>query len=208
MFTGLIETTGKILNIQKTDSGKVFEISAKDLLPEIQVDDSVAVNGVCLTATSLLQESFLVTAVHLTLEKTNLHTLNVGDEVNLELALKFSDRLGGHLVQGHVGGIALLKTMTKKGDNYEIEFEIPQDQMKYIIKEGSIALDGISLTVADIHENKILVTVIPHTWSKTQLKNRKIGDKINFEVDLMAKYLENFLKIQRNGGQNEISFNS
>jgi riboflavin synthase len=202
MFTGLIESTGLIQEIKESSSGKEFVIYCPELAPQIKVDDSVAINGVCLTAVHVTSDSFLATAVHLTLEKTNLKYLKPQERVNLELALKFSDRLGGHLVQGHVGGVATLNAIEKRGDNYEIKLSLPSDQMKYIINEGSIALDGISLTVAHVKDNEILITIIPHTWTKTQLHTRKVGDQINFEVDMMAKYLENFYRYQLKAGQN------
>lgn len=201
MFTGLIKDIGKVVLIEENLEGKVFEIKTK-LASEIKVDDSVAVNGVCLTATAISENIFRMQAVHVTLAKTNLGDLNIDSDVNLELALKYSDRLGGHLVQGHVNAVAQVKEITHLGENYNITYEIPEDLMKFIIKEGSIALDGISLTVADIKNNCVMVTIIPHTFNETQVKNLKIGTKVNVEVDsqavMMAKYLdvlfENYMK--------------
>lgn len=200
MFTGLIKDCGTILRASRVAEGVEFEIATK-LAKDIAVDDSVAVNGVCLTAVSVAEKSFVVQAVNLTLEKTSLKTIIEGELVNLELALRYSDRLGGHLVQGHVNGVAELISMKNFGDNYELWFRVPAELKKYIIKEGSIALDGISLTIADIkfNENKseVMVTIIPHTWNHTQLNKKKIGDSVNVEVDMMAKYLENFVKFSK-----------
>jgi riboflavin synthase len=190
MFTGLIKDKGKVVLIET------------ELTPQIAIDDSVAVNGVCLTATKVSENKFRMQAVHVTLQKTNLEYLQLGSMVNLELALKYSDRLGGHLVQGHVNAVASVVEISNRGENFNVWYEIPQDLMKYIVNEGSIALDVISLTVADIKENLVMVTIIPHTWEQTQIHLLKIGTKVNIEVDsnavMMAKYLdslfENYLK--------------
>lgn len=200
MFTGLIKDLGKITRMTSIEEGMELEIETK-LIPEIAIDDSVAVNGVCLTATKLLPSGFCVQAVNLTLEKTSLRNLQVGSLVNLELAMRLSDRLGGHLVQGHVNGVATILKFKSFGENFEIWFQVPVTFKKYIIKEGSIALDGISLTVADVdfegNNSEIMVTVIPHTWNHTQLHTKKMGDIVNLEVDMMAKYLENFAKFSK-----------
>ncbi|MDD4973953.1 MAG: riboflavin synthase [Bacteriovorax sp.] len=204
MFTGLIKDKGKVVLIEDNLEGKIFEIET-ELTPHIAIDDSIAVNGVCLTATKVSDNKFRMQAVHVTLQKTNLGYLQLGSLVNLELALKYSERLGGHLVQGHVNAVGTVVEISNRGENFNIWCEIPQDLMKYIINEGSIAIDGISLTVADIKENWVMVTIIPHTWEQTQVHLLKIGTKVNIEVDsnavMMAKYLdslfENYLK-QRN----------
>jgi riboflavin synthase len=204
MFTGLIKDIGRVVLIEENLEGKIFEIETK-LTSQIEIDDSVAVNGVCLTATAVDQNRFRMQAVHITLEKTNLGDLLLGSMVNLELALRYSDRLGGHLVSGHVNGVATVTEITHRGENYNIWYEIPQDLMKFIVKEGSIALDGISLTVADIKDNQLMVTIIPHTWNETQISNVKVGSKVNIEVDsnaiMMAKYLdtlfENYIKAKK-----------
>ncbi len=201
MFTGLIKDQGRVVRVTDNLEGKTFEIETK-LTHDIKIDDSVAVNGVCLTATAVSEKTFTMQAVHVTLEKTNLGNLQNDSVVNLELALKYSDRLGGHLVLGHVNATAKVAEMSNTGENYNIWYEIPQDLMKYIVKEGSIALDGISLTVADVKENLVMVTIIPHTWNETQIHNLKIGTAVNVEVDSnavsMAKYLdvlfENYMK--------------
>lgn len=196
MFTGLIKDIGRVSLITKNEEGLVFEIET-NLASGIAIDDSVAVNGVCLTATAVDEKKFRMQAVHLTLEKTNLGSLCVGSRVNLELALKYSDRLGGHLVQGHVNAVAKVSEISHRGDNYHIWYEIPQDLLGYIVKEGSIALDGISLTVADLVESKLMVTIIPHTWNETQIQHLAVGSLVNIEVDsnavMIAKYVETHL---------------
>ncbi len=201
MFTGLIKDQGRILRIEENLEGKIFEIETK-LAHDIQIDDSVAVNGVCLTATAVSEKSFTMQAVHVTLEKTNLGFLQKHSIVNLELALKYSDRLGGHLVLGHVNGTAEVLSLENRGENYTIWYRIPDELKKFVIKEGSIALDGISLTVADIKDNEVMVTIIPHTWNETQIHFLRKGTLVNVEVDSqavhMAKYLdvlfENYIK--------------
>ncbi|MAZ48202.1 MAG: riboflavin synthase [Halobacteriovoraceae bacterium] len=196
MFTGLIKDIGKIERVIDNETGKVFVISTPKLISQIEVDDSIATNGVCLTATEIKDDTFQVQAVHVTLEKSNLGELNIGDKVNLELALRASDRLGGHLVQGHVNGKGELIEVLQRGDNWEMEFKIPSDLRKYFIDEGSIAIDGISLTIAKAKENSLVVSIIPHTYENTTLGVKKIGESVNIEVDMMAKYLENFAKFR------------
>src|SRR5210317_1760794 len=149
MFTGLVKELGKIVKITPNNEGKEFTIASKSLINEIGIDDSVAVNGCCQTVVAYDQETFTVQAVHVTLEKTTFSNLKTGDEVNLELALRLSDRLGGHLVQGHVNGVGSLQSVTRKGKNYVLRIRGPENLSKYIVKEGSIAIEGISLTVAD-----------------------------------------------------------
>ena len=193
MFTGLIKEVGSIKSITQNAEGKEIIIHAPKLISEIQIDDSVATNGVCLTATEIKGENFKVQAVHMTLEKTNIGQLRPGSKVNLELALRPMDRLGGHIVQGHVGGIGSLKKVVKRGKNYELTISFPKGLRKYFIEEGSIAIDGISLTIARLSQQELTVSIIPHTWENTTLSQKNIGESINLEVDMMAKYLENFI---------------
>lgn len=192
MFTGLIKDIGVIKKIITNQTGREFIIETK-LIDEIGIDDSVATNGVCLTATKIEATSFTVQAVHVTLDKSNLGKLQVGSKVNLELALRPMDRLGGHFVQGHVNGIAILERQVQKGGNWELTFNAPKKLFKYMVNEGSISIDGISLTLAKVDECKFTVSIIPHTYSFTNLHTKKIGDSVNIEVDMMAKYLENFV---------------
>lgn len=198
MFTGLIKDLGNIVSVVENKEGRIFEIQT-NLVFDIEIGDSVSVNGCCLTVTQMHGEIITVQAVHVTLQKTTLQELLRDDKVNLELALRLSERLGGHLVQGHVNCTANLNEVLSQGENYQLWFEIPLNQMKYIIKEGSIAISGISLTVADIKKNLIMITIIPHTWNHTNLKHIKIGSSVNIEVDMMAKYFENFSKYQETG---------
>jgi riboflavin synthase len=194
MFTGLISDIGKIINIYPNQEGKIFTILAHKTALEVIIGDSVAINGTCLTAFEISHEQFKVQAVHITLQKTNLSKLNTGDAVNLELAVKATDRLGGHLVQGHVNGIGTLFALKAVGNNYEIEIMIPSYLHHYLIGEGSIAIDGISLTIARVMNQSIIVSIIPHTWHATTLHAKKIGDTVNIEIDIIAKYVEQFLQ--------------
>ncbi|MGD9487760.1 MAG: riboflavin synthase [Calditrichaceae bacterium] len=193
MFTGIIEEIGKITGIEPIAGGKRVKISAKSIMNDVKIDDSVAVNGVCLTVTACDTESFRVDAVGDTLKKTTFSKLRQGTLVNLERAVRLMDRLGGHLVQGHVNGVATITQINKLGENYFLEVDVPKELTKYLISEGSIAIDGISLTIARLNDSRVGVSVIPHTWSNTHLKFRDIGDQVNIETDVIAKYVENLM---------------
>ena len=193
MFTGLIQELGKIDQIRPIREGKEIDIYCPALLPKIKVDDSVAVNGVCQTVVAISSQTFKVQCVSTSLQKTTLGQLSPGQTVNLELSLRLGDRLGGHLVHGHVNGVGKILRMQKLGDNHLIWIRTPRDLGPYMVKEGPICLDGISLTVADKSHQDICVSVIPHSLHHTNFKNKKIGDLINIEVDILAKYVENLL---------------
>lgn len=197
MFTGLIKEVGTIQEIIENEEGKIFKIQCPQLASLIKIDDSIATNGVCLTAVAVDQDSYTAQAVHTTLEKSSLGMLKVNSKTNLELAMLPTERLGGHFVQGHVNALAELIQIKNTGDNYNLTFSLPADQMKFIIDEGSIAIDGISLTVAKCHENHVTVTIIPHTWHNTNLFTKSVGDFVNIEVDMLAKYLWNFQKYKK-----------
>jgi riboflavin synthase len=206
LFTGLIKEIGTIKSIRSNAEGKEITISSSTLLPEIMIDDSVAINGCCLTATKINSNSFRVQAIHVTLDKTIIGTLKPGSKVNMELALRAMDRLGGHFVQGHVNGIGEIKNINSRGKNYEVSIEVPSDIKKYLIQEGSIAIDGISLTLAKVDSTNIVsVSIIPHTWDNTILNTKKAGSVVNIEVDVLAKYIENFMNIKKNEKLNQES---
>lgn len=193
MFTGLIEEIGKISSITAIAGGKRLKISASKILGDLKVDDSVAVNGICLTATNVDNTGFTCEAVGVTLTKTTLQNFFVNEEVNLERAVRLADRLGGHLVQGHVNGIGSVKNISKLGDNYFVELIIPDELKKYLVEEGSIAVDGISLTIAKLENRTCGLSIIPHTWNNTIIKNKRTGSKVNIETDVIAKYVEKLL---------------
>ncbi|ATH06393.1 riboflavin synthase [Halobacteriovorax marinus] len=200
MFTGLVKEIGIVKSINNNTEGIELSVYSKSLIGEIEIDDSVSINGACQTAIRVSEDHFVVQTVHTSLEKTTLGKLRVGEEVNLELALRASDRLGGHIVQGHVNAMAEIVDIQNKGKNYQLRSRVSRDQMKYIVKEGSVTIDGISLTVADVdrESNTFTVSIIPHTWMNTILRNRRIGSILNIEVDILGKYVENLLFYQGN----------
>ena len=197
MFTGLIQEVGIIDSVEENTEGRVFTIHSPLLTKDMKIDDSIATNGVCLTATQIDGEKFRVQAIHVTLEKTSLGSLVKGSEVNLEPSLRLMDKLGGHMVQGHVNAKGQILDIEKTGENWNIKVSFPPDLRKYMILEGSIALDGISLTIARLSETDLTVSIIPHTLEKTSLSSKKIGESLNIEVDMVAKYIENFLRLNK-----------
>ena len=196
MFTGLIQDIGKITEISPNKDGIKLRIETS-LANEIKINDSVATNGVCLTATEVTSTSFTCQAIPVTMEKTSLRDLCINSQVNLELAMKPTDRLGGHFVQGHVNGTGIVDKIKQGNETWEITLKIPQDLRRYLILEGSIALDGIILTIARLEKGTLTVAIIPHTLEKTNLSEKKIGDVIKIEVDMLAKYVENFISLRK-----------
>ena len=195
MFTGLIAELGSITAIEKSDTSAVFTINAPGLISQIAVGDSVAVNGVCLTATSIDGTAFTADVMVQTLNLTSLSQIFVGSPVNLELAVQLNARMGGHMVQGHVDGVATVVGLMP-GDKWaQFDISVPADLTKYIVNQGSICLDGISLTVGEINDANNVVTVwlIPETLDRTNLSSLLPGDLINVEVDVLAKYVERLL---------------
>lgn len=195
MFTGLIQAIGVVKRVSDGPEGKTLAIQCPGLIGDIAVDDSVAVDGVCLTVAHLEPDGFIAQAIHTTLEKTTIGLLRPAQRVNLELAMRASDRLGGHLVQGHVNAIGRIAAIETRGRNWLIQIDFPADLRKYMISEGSITIDGISLTIAELSDSRLTVSIIPHTLAHTTLSDRSAGDAVNIEVDIMAKYIENFLRL-------------
>ena len=202
MFTGLIAELGRITAVEKGESSAVFTIAAPQLVSQIALGDSVAVNGVCLTATSIVGDAFTADVMVQTLAVTSLSQLSVGSPVNLELAALLNTRMGGHMVQGHVDGVATVVGLTPGAKWAQFEITVPEKLAKYIVNQGSICLDGVSLTVGEINDSNNVVTVwlIPETLERTNLSTKKSGDLINVEVDVLAKYVERLLA---KGGNNE-----
>ena len=202
MFTGLIAELGRITAVEKGESSAVFTIAAPSLISQIALGDSVAVNGVCLTATSITGDGFTADVMVQTLAVTSLSQLSVGSPVNLELAALLNTRMGGHMVQGHVDGVATVVGLTPGEKWAQFEITVPEKLAKYIVNQGSICLDGVSLTVGEINDSNNVVTVwlIPETLERTNLSTKKSGDLINVEVDVLAKYVERLLA---KGGNNE-----
>jgi riboflavin synthase len=195
MFTGLVAELGTITSINKGETSAVFNINAPVLISEIKEGDSVAVSGVCLTATSVSGTTFTADVMVQTLALTSLSQAVVGSPVNLELAVLATSRLGGHIVQGHVDGVAKVIGLTP-GDKWaQFDVEVPTHLSKYIVNQGSICLDGVSLTVGEINDTNNVLTVwlIPETLERTNLSSKKSGDLVNVEVDVLAKYVERLL---------------
>lgn len=196
MFTGLVETFGAITAVKNT--GNSIRLSVKPLSEfEVRLGDSVSVNGVCLTVTQHKGDlSFDVSPE--TLRSTNLGELRISDKVNLERALRLSDRLGGHIVSGHVDGIGTIRDKKQVGEYTFYTFESPADILKYVVKKGSIAIDGISLTVVDLDQRSFSVAIIPHTLTATNIGDKSIGDKVNLEADIIGKYVEKLVSKKDN----------
>ena len=190
MFTGLIEELGTIKSIDPQGDGSVFTIKASTVLDDVNVDDSIAVNGCCLTVTSFNDDSFTVTAIAETLKKTSLGTFTHNTPVNLERAVRLQDRLGGHMVLGHVDCTGTITKITTNDQGWEMWVDFPAEYGKWLIPVGSVTLNGISLTVAELEEGRLKVALIPHTLQATSLGTAKEGDLVNIEFDMMAKYIE------------------
>ncbi|MGV1049010.1 MAG: riboflavin synthase [Solirubrobacterales bacterium] len=189
MFTGLIQDLGKVESLDSDSEGARLRIATK-LAPEVGLGDSVAVNGVCLTATAADEAGFETEAMNQTLAVTALAGVEAGSEVNLELAMRASDRLGGHIVQGHVDGIGTVVAGEEDGFARRLRVELPGELMRYVVDKGSITLDGVSLTVADLGESWVVVSLIPETLERTSFGRVAPGDKVNVESDVVAKYVE------------------
>ena len=195
MFTGLIAELGSITAIKKSETSAIFTINAPGLISEISLGDSVAINGVCLTATSIEGTAFTADVMVQTLNLTSLSQIFVGSPVNLELAAQLNTRMGGHMVQGQVDGVGTVVSLTP-GDKWaQFDIKVPTSLSKYIVNQGSICLDGISLTVGSINDENNVLTVwlIPETLERTNLSTLLPGDLINIEVDIFAKYVERLL---------------
>lgn len=195
MFTGLVAELGRITAIDKGESSAVFTVAAPQLISQIALGDSVAVNGVCLTATSITGDRFTADVMVQTLAVTSLSQLTVDSPVNLELAALLNTRMGGHMVQGHVDGVATVVGLTSGEKWAQFDITVPEKLAKYIVNQGSICLDGVSLTVGEINDSNNVVTVwlIPETLERTSLSSKQPGDLINVEVDVLAKYVERLL---------------
>ena len=201
MFTGLVSELGSITTITRGESSAVFTIKAPQSVAGLAVGDSIAVNGVCLTATSLTADSFTADVMVQTLNLTSLSQVETGSQVNLELAAKMDMRMGGHIVQGHVDGVATVLQLAPGEKWAQFDITVPAELMKYVVAQGSITLDGVSLTVGSFEDGSNLVTVwlIPETLVKTNLGGKKPGDLVNVEVDILAKYVE---RLMSKGAQN------
>ena len=193
MFTGIIESLGKITNVN-VDRGNIDFTIESDISRELKVDQSISHNGVCLTVTELSDNSHTVTAVKETLDKSSLKNFAVNDLVNLERAMKLGERLDGHLVQGHVDGVAKCTDVSVNDGSWIYKFEFNVADEMLLIEKGSVCINGVSLTVFDIEKNTFKVTIIPYTYENTSFKVLKVGDLVNIEFDMIGKYLARFNK--------------
>ena len=195
MFTGLVETLGTVQRVEAEGPGKVLVVAAPDLGPELAVGASVAVNGCCLTVVALDQTAVRFQAGPETLLRTNLGDLTPSDRVNLERALRLGDRLGGHLVQGHIDGLGRIADRQKNGEWEIIWFACSEELTALMVSKGSVAVDGVSLTLVDVLADRFSVALIPHTLAQTTLGIKKVGAKVNLETDLIAKHVFKFMQV-------------
>ncbi len=195
MFTGLVEEVGKIKRAKRKGRSVLFVIAAPKVGSSLGVSESVSVNGVCLTVIKRQKSTFEVQAVEETLDKTTLDGLRVGDAVNLERPLRAVDRVGGHFVLGHIDCVAEVKRIQRRESSNVVLFKLPKRFSHYLIPAGSIAIDGVSLTIALLNGSSFAVSIIPHTLKKTTFQSLRAGDWVNVEFDVLGKYVESFLKV-------------
>ena len=206
MFTGIVEEIGKIIEFDKLLNGARIKIQCSEILKDTKIGDSISVNGCCQTVVELDSRFFVADISAETLNVTNFSKLKIGTNVNLERAVTPTTRLGGHIVQGHVDGIGIFILVEKLAEFYNLLFEIPDDLTKYIVKKGSITINGVSLTVANIEKNIVKVAVIPHTFKNTTLSMLRANDIVNIETDILGRYVEKFL-LSRNNNISKINEN-
>jgi len=201
MFTGLIQAVGQVSSIERQESSARLEISSKKIASEIAQGDSVSVNGVCLTVVSFDESKFTVDVMVQTLNLTSTGSLEVGSAVNLELATRTADRLGGHIVQGHVDGVAQVVAISADAQWTRMDISIPKELMKYVVAQGSICVEGVSLTVGELNDpvDQISVWLIPETLANTNLSQKQVGAVLNIEVDVLAKYVERLIARGQDG---------
>lgn len=193
MFTGIIEEVGQIQSVKKGQDWCQFTIRAEKVLRGVKLGDSIAVNGTCLTVTSFTDKEFTVDLMPETLKSTNLGQLRDGSSVNLERAMAAGDRFGGHFVSGHIDGVGKIVGKTPYGNAVVFRIATDSDLLRYIVPKGSVAIDGISLTVVSVDEGSFTVSIIPHTMGETVLKFRTVNDQVNLECDMIGKYIEQFI---------------
>jgi riboflavin synthase len=197
MFTGLIEELGTLVDRREEGSSLRLVIKAEEVLSDLKIDDSVSVNGCCQTAVLVDSPTFEVIAVSETLQKTTLGSLKIGEALNLERAVTLGTRLGGHLVQGHIDGVSEVLEIRDLGGSWEYWFGLPREFSQYVVRVGSIAVNGVSLTVAEVEADRFKVAIIPHTYEVTNFHDLLPGAKVNIEYDVMAKMVERMLAAYR-----------
>ncbi|MGI6126861.1 MAG: riboflavin synthase [Planifilum sp.] len=199
MFTGIVEEVGRIEGIKRRGASMVLEVACRRVLEDVRIGDSIAVNGVCLTVISFSDSTFSADVMPETMNRTNLGELQIGSPVNLERALAAGDRFGGHFVQGHVDGTGMIESLTPDENAVRFRIGVPEELTRWMVEKGSVAINGISLTLVEVGERHLTVSVIPHTLEATQLKEAQVGDRVNIECDMIAKYTAKLLSRERNG---------
>ncbi len=207
MFTGLVEEVGKVLDIKEDRKIWTINFECERIVKDISIGDSIAVNGVCLTVKEFTKNTFKADIMAETIRKTNLGFLKSGNFVNLERALKIGDRFGGHIVSGHIDGTGIIEKFRQEGDAIWISISTSKDMLKYIVYKGSVAIDGVSLTVSYVDEEKFKVTIIPHTKEATTLIKKNINDLVNIECDIVGKYIEKLLLHKEVENESKIDVN-
>ncbi|MCF8000855.1 MAG: riboflavin synthase [Halanaerobiales bacterium] len=193
MFTGIVQEVGTLKRKVKTSDKYKLVIKAEDFLDDVSIGDSIAVNGVCLTVVKINSNSFTVDVMPETVKSTNIEEVHNGTPLNLEKSLQPYNFMGGHIVSGHVDGTGMVKSIKKQKNSRLIDLKVSEEVSKYIVDKGSIALNGISLTIAEIKDDSITVSIIPETWNSTNFKYLKTGDKLNIEVDIVGKYVNKLM---------------
>ena len=206
MFTGIVEEIGKVSEFSKRLNGARIKISCLNILDGTKIGDSISINGCCQTVVEIGKDYFISDVSQETLNITNFSELTTGSKVNLERALSPTSRMGGHIVQGHIDCVGRFVSYEKLSNFYDMKFEIPKKNSKYIVKKGSIAINGVSLTVAEIENNTITVAIIPHTYINTSLSDLKAGDSVNIETDILGRYVEKFLLSSDNNKEIDENF--
>ncbi|MFO7887173.1 MAG: riboflavin synthase [Eubacteriales bacterium] len=205
MFTGLIEEVGEITSVTRKGNSAQITVKAPGILKENKVGDSISTNGVCLTVTKKTSNTYTVDVMPETMNRSNFKNLKYGSKVNVERALKVGDRLDGHMVSGHVDGIGIITDFREDDNAVWITLKADKGVLKYIVEKGSIAIDGTSLTVAYVDNETFKVSIIPHTGEATTLLNKKIGDEVNLECDMVGKYIEKLLNFEKKETENSSS---
>ena len=197
MFTGIVEEAGKVKAVTPRGKGWSLEVETRQVAKEAKIGDSIAVNGCCLTVTGVKGSQLTFDLLDETRAKTNLQALQPGSRVNLEGSLRADGKVGGHFVTGHIEATAKVTQWTRSGEDWELEAEVPAGLERYLVPKGCVALDGISLTIGRVEGRKFNVWIIPHTYEVTTLQDRKQGDELNLECDLLAKYVEKMSRISQ-----------
>ncbi|MBR6401935.1 MAG: riboflavin synthase [Eubacterium sp.] len=210
MFTGIIEEIGTVKSIQKSSESAKLAISAEKIMDDVRIGDSIAVNGVCLTATTVSAKGFTADVMAETLRRSSLGSLAVGGKVNLERAMLAGGRFGGHIVSGHIDGTGTITSLDKEGNAIWVTISADSSILKLIIEKGSIAIDGISLTVAYVDDKSFKVSIIPHTQNETTLTSKNVGDTVNLENDIIGKYVGRLMSydVSDNSGKKELSMDT